>query len=145
MELSGDRRIEVKIPPGVDNASKVHIPAGGGKDAGFNLVISVQPHQAFQRKGRDLYRDIDVSVEDAILGAEVTVPTLSGRVALTIPPETQSGQRFRMARQGMPGLNQTRVRGDLYATVKVILPTGLTTEEKDLIWQLRESRASRGG
>ena len=145
MELTGDRRIEVKIPPGVDNASKVHIPAGGGKDAGFNLVVSVRPHQTFQRKGRDLYREIDVSLEDAILGAEVTVPTLSGRVALTIPPETQNGQRFRMARQGMPGLNQTGVRGDLYTTVKVVLPTGLTTEEKDLIWRLRESRASRGG
>ncbi len=145
MELTGDRRIEVKIPPGVDNASKVHIPAGGDKDAGFNLVISVRPHPTFQRKGRDLYRDIDVSVEDAILGAEVTVPTLSGRVALTIPPETQNGQRFRMTRQGMPGLNQPGVRGDLYTTVKVVLPTGLTTEEKDLIWRLRESRAARGG
>ncbi len=145
MELTGDRRIEVKIPPGVDNASKVHIPAGGGKDAGFNLVVSVRPHPTFQRKGRDLYRDIDVSVEDAILGAEVTVPTLSGRVALTIPPETQNGQRFRMTRQGMPGLNQPGVRGDLYTTVKVVLPTGLTTEEKDLIWRLRESRAARGG
>lgn len=145
MELTGDRRIEVKIPPGVDNASKVHIPAGGGKDAGFNLVVSVRPHPTFQRKGRDLYREIDVSLEDAILGAEVTVPTLSGRVALTIPPETQNGQRFRMARQGMPGLNQPGVRGDLYTTVKVVLPTGLTTEEKDLIWRLRESRAARGG
>ena len=145
MELTGGRRIEVKIPPGVDNASKVHIPSGSGKDGGFNLVVTVRPHASFTRKGRDLYREIDVSLEDAILGAEVTVPTLSSRVALTIPPETQNGQRFRMARQGMPGLNQPGVRGDLYATVKVVLPTGLTAEEKDLIWQLRESRAARGG
>ena len=145
MELTGGRRIEVKIPPGVDNASKVHIPAGGGKDAGFNLVVSVRSHPTFQRKGRDLYREIDVSLEDAILGAEVTVPTLSGRVALTIPPETQNGQRFRMTRQGMPGLNQPGVRGDLYATVKIVLPTGLTNEEKELIRRLKESRASRGG
>ena len=145
MELSGGRRIEVKIPPGVDNASKVHIPAGGAKDAGFNLVVSVRPHSTFQRKGRDLYREIDVSLEDAILGAEVTVPTLSGRVALTIPPETQNGQRFRMARQGMPGLNQKGVRGDLYTTVKVVLPTDLTAEEKEFIRRLRESRAARGG
>ena len=147
MELTGGRRIEVKIPPGVDNASKVHIPAGSGKDkdAGFNLVVSVRPHPTFQRKGRDLYREIDVSLEDAILGAEVTVPTLSGRVALTIPAETQNGQRFRMTRQGMPGLNQPGVRGDLYTTVKVVLPTGLTTEEKEFIRRLKESRASRGG
>ncbi len=145
MELTGGRRIEVKIPPGVDNASKVHIPAGGGKDAGFNLVISVRPHPTFQRKGRDLYREIELSLEDAILGAEVTVPTLSGRVALTIPPETQNGQRFRMARQGMPGLNQQGVRGDLYTTVNVVRPTGLTTEEKEFIRRLKESRAARGG
>ena len=145
MELSGGRRIEVKIPPGVDNASKVHIPAGGAKAGGFNLVVSVRPHSTFQRKGRDLYREIDVSLEDAILGAEVTVPTLSGRVALTIPPETQNGQRFRMARQGMPGLNQKGVRGDLYTTVKVVLPTDLTAEEKEFIRRLRESRAARGG
>ena len=145
MELTGGRRIEVKIPPGVDNASKVHIPAGAGKDAGFNLVVTVRSHPTFQRKGKDLYREIDVSLEDAILGAEVTVPTLSGRVALTIPPETQNGQRFRMTRQGMPGLNQRGVRGDLYATVKVVLPTGLTNEEKEFIRQLKESRASRGG
>ncbi len=145
MELTGGRRIEVKIPAGVDNASKVHIPAGGGKDAGFNLVVSVRPHSTFQRKGRDLYREIDVSLEDAILGAEVTVPTLSGRVALTIPPETQNGQRFRMTRQGMPVLNQSGVRGDLYTTVNVVLPTGLTTEEKEFIRRLKESRAARGG
>ena len=145
MELTGERRIEVKIPPGVDNASKVHIPAGSGKDSGFNLVVSVRPHSTFERKGRDLYREIDVALEDALLGAEVTVPTLSGRVALTIPPETQNRQRFRMARQGMPGLNQPGARGDLYTTVKVVLPTGLTAEEKDLICRLRESRASRGG
>ena len=145
MELTGGRRIEVKIPPGVDNASKVHIPSGGGKDAGFNLVVSVRPHPTFQRKGRDLYREIDLSLEDAILGAEITVPTLSGRVALTIPAETQNGQRFRMTRQGMPDLNQPVVRGDLYTTVKVVLPTGLTTEEEEFIRRLKESRASRGG
>jgi DnaJ-class molecular chaperone len=145
MELTGDRRIEVKIPSGVDNASKVHIPGAGGKDAGFNLAISVRPHPIFQRKGKDLYREIEVSLEDAILGAEVTVPTLSGRVALTIPADTQNGQRFRMTRQGMPGLNQPGVRGDLYTTVKVVLPTGLTAEEKEFVRRLKESRASRGG
>ena len=145
MELTGGRRIEVKIPAGVDNASKVHIPSGSGKDAGFNLVVSVQTHPTFRRRGRDLFREIDVSLEDAILGAEVTVPTMSGRIALTIPPETQNAQRFRMARQGMPRLNQPGVRGDLYTTMRVVLPTGLTAEEKDLIRRLRESRASRGG
>lgn len=145
MELSCGRRIEVKIPSGVDNASKVHIPSRGSKDAGFNLVVSVSPHPTFQRKGRDLYREIEVSLVDALLGAEVTVATLSGRVALTIPPETQNCQRFRMARQGMPDLNQPVVRGDLYTIVKVVLPTGLTMEEKEFIRRFKESRDARGG
>ncbi|HZA23348.1 MAG TPA: DnaJ C-terminal domain-containing protein, partial [Dehalococcoidia bacterium] len=74
---------------------------------------------------------------------EITVPTLRSRVALTIPPETQNGQRFRLAGQGMPGLNQPGSRGDLYATVKVKLPTGLTPEEKALFQQLKDLRGAR--
>jgi curved DNA-binding protein len=143
MELSGGRRLEVKIPPGVDNGSRVHIPAGRGRDANLYLVISVQPHPVFERKGRNLYREIEVPLEDAVLGGEITVPTLRSRVALTIPPETQNGQRFRLAGQGMPGLNQPGSRGDLYATVKVKLPTDLTPEEKALFQQLKDQRAAR--
>jgi DnaJ-class molecular chaperone len=145
MELSGGRRLEVKIPPGVDNGSRVHIPAGRGREANFYLVVSVQPHPTFERKGRNLYRDIEVPLEDVMLGGEITVPTLRSRVALTIPPETQNGQRFRLAGQGMPGLNQPVSKGDLYATVKVKLPTGLTAQEKELFQQLKELRAARRG
>lgn len=143
MELSGGRRLEVKIPQGVDNGSRVHIPAGRGRDANLYLLISVEPHPIFERKGRNLYRDIEVPLEDAVLGGEITVPTLRSRVALTIPPETQNGQRFRLAGQGMPGLNQPLPRGDLYVTIKVKLPTGLTPEEKALFQQLKDLRAAR--
>jgi DnaJ-class molecular chaperone len=143
MELSGGRRLEVKIPPGVDNGSRVHIPAGRGREGNLYLIISVQPHPVFDRKGRNLYRDIEVPLEDAILGGEITVPTLRSRVALTIPPETQNGQRFRLAGQGMSSLNQPGSRGDLYATVKVKLPTDLTPEERKLFQQLKELRAAR--
>lgn len=143
IELTGGRRLEVKIPAGVDNASRVHIPAGRGKDGGFYLIVSVRPHPTIQRQGRDLYEEVEVYLEDAVLGGEVTVPTLTGKVALTIPPETQNGQRFRMAGQGMPGLNQPGVRGALYATIKVILPSGLTEQDKELFRKLRENRASR--
>jgi DnaJ-class molecular chaperone len=143
MELSGGRRLEFKIPPGVDNGSRVHIPAGRGRDANLYLVVSVQPHPIFERKGRNLYREMEVPLENAMLGGEITVPTLRSRVALTIPPETQNGQRFRLAGQGMPGLNQPGSRGDLYATVKVKLPTGLTPEEKALFQQLKDLRGAR--
>jgi DnaJ-class molecular chaperone len=142
MELSGGRRLEVKIPPGVDNGSKVHIPAGKGREANFFLVISVQPDSTFERRGRNLYREIEVPLEDAVLGSEITVPTLRSRVALTIPAETQNGQRFRLAGQGMPSLNQPGSKGDLYATVKVKLPTNLTDEEKELFRRLQEMRSA---
>jgi DnaJ-class molecular chaperone len=143
IELSGGRRLEVKIPPGVDNGSRVHIPAGRGRESNLYLIISVQPHSAFERKGRNLYREVEVPLEDAVLGGEIMVPTLRSRVALTIPPETQNGQRFRLAGQGMPSLNQPASRGDLYATVKVKLPSGLTPEERELFQQLKELRAAR--
>lgn len=142
MELSGGRRLEVKIPPGVDNGSRVHIPAGKGREGNFYLVISVQADPNFERRGRNLYRDIEVPLEDAVLGSEITVPTLRSRVALTIPAETQNGQRFRLAGQGMPSMNQPGSKGDLYATVKVKLPTNLTNEEKELFRQLKEMRSA---
>ena len=145
MDTSDGRRLEVKIPPGVDNGSKVHVPAGRGNDAGnFYLTVSVQPHAVYERKGRNLYREIEVPVEDAILGTEVNVPTLTGRVALTIPQETQNGQRFRLAGQGMPTLGQPNSRGDLFATVKVNLPSNLTEQQKELYQELKSLRGSSG-
>ena len=143
--LPEGRRLEVRIPPGVDNGSRVHIPAGGSArgNGNFYLLVSVQEHERFVRDGRDLYCDMEVPLEDVVLGGEITVPTLTGIVALTIPPETQNGQRFRLAGQGMPDLNQPGQRGDLYTTVRVSMPTGLTEQERDLFRQFKVSRSSR--
>jgi len=143
LSLPDGRRLEVKIPPGVDNGSRIRIPAGDGRQADIFLVVSIQPHPRFQRQGRDLTCEVEVPVEQAVLGGEVTVPTLKGRVALTIPQETQNGQRFRLAGQGMPDLSNPNARGDLYAIVKVKLPTGLTSEERELFHRLKELRAAR--
>ena len=145
LELPQGRRLEVKIPPGVDDGSRVRVAAESGQRGVVYLVVSVQPHAKFQRKGKDLYTEVETPLEDVVLGGETTVPTLRGKVALTIPPETQNGRRFRLAGQGMPDLNKSDQRGDLYATVKVKLPTGLTAEQRDLFQQLRESRAGQGG
>ncbi len=131
------RKIEVKIPPGVDNGSRVRVSAGGDED--IHLVISVLPHQKFERKSDDLYVDLPVKLTDAMLGAEVKVPTLKGEVFLKIPPETQNGGLIRLAGQGMPKLG-SGVRGDLYAQVKVRLPTGLSDRDKKLFEDLRNSR-----
>ena len=143
LELTGGRRLEVKIPPGVDSGSRVRIPKGSGRRGDIYLVVSVQPHPQFRRQGRDLYCEVPVPLEDAVLGGAVTVPTLRGRVSLAVPPETQNGQRFRLAGQGMPTLNQPDHRGDLYASVSVKLPTSLTARERALFQQLRELRPAR--
>ena len=145
LELPQGRRLEVKIPPGVDDGSRVRVAAGEGRQGTVYVVVSVEKHTNFQRTGRNLYTDVEVPLEDAVLGGEITVPTLAGRVALTIPPETQNGRRFRLAGQGMPELRKPDQRGDLYATVNAKLPTGLSQEQRDLFQQLRESRAGQGG
>jgi DnaJ-class molecular chaperone len=143
LELAGGRRLEVKIPAGVENGSRVRIPAGSGRQGDIYLSITMAPNPRFQRQGRDLYCELEVPVEDAVLGGEVAVPTLRSRVALTIPPETQNGQRFRLTGQGMPVLNQPSVRGDLYATIKVRLPSGLSAQERELFQQLKALRPAR--
>lgn len=131
------RKIEVKIPPGVDSGLRVRVSPGGEDEV--YLVISVAPHQRFDRKADDLYVDLSVKLTDAVLGAEVKVPTLKGEVLLKVPPETQNGNTIRLAGLGMPRLGSTD-RGDLYARVKVVLPTGLSDKDKKLFEELRNSK-----
>jgi curved DNA-binding protein len=135
------QRLEVKIPPGVDTGSRVRIPSGDGRRQDIYLLITVLPHPRFQREGQDLRTEIEVPLLDAVLGSEVTVPTLTGKVALKIPPETQNGQVFRLAGRGMPRLNNPSSRGDLLARVKVVLPKNLSPEERQLFQRLNELRS----
>jgi len=140
----GDRRLEVKIPAGVKTGSKVRMagegaPGGAGSGDLF-LKINVLPHHTFERKGNDLYRDVDVDLYTAILGGEVRVATLSGNVTLRIPPETQSGRTIRLQGQGMPALQNPQQRGDLYVKVRVKLPTKLSEQEKTLFKELAQLR-----
>ena len=137
------RRIEVKIPPGVDTGSRIRVSAGNGLEQDIYLQITVRSHPIFRRAGADLNTEVEVSLVDAMLGGEVAVPTLKGKVALTIPAETQNGQSFRLSGQGMPHLENPSSRGDLYATVKVALPKGLSDEERQLFQELRDLGAAR--
>ena len=139
------KRLEVKIPPGVKNGSRVRFAgkggAGyrGGKSGDLYLIVSVKPHQLFERRGDNLYVEVVVPLTVAVLGGEVQVSTLQGKLALKIPPETQNGRSFRLTGQGMPHLGNSS-HGDLLAKVKVVLPTKLSAKEKELFKQLGELR-----
>ena len=97
----------------------------GGRD--LVVVISVRPHGVFTRRGADLEREIPVTLSEALLGGDVPVSTLKGRVLLTLPAGTQNGKTFRLSRQGMPRLKGDEP-GDLYVRVRVVLPTHLSEE-----------------
>jgi molecular chaperone DnaJ len=138
------RRLEVKIPAGVRDGSRVRIAGQGGEGysgtrGDLYLVVRVLPHQVFERKGDDLYAEVAIPLVTAMLGGEVAVPTLKGKVALKVPPETQNGKVFRLAGQGMPHLNDSS-KGDLFAKAKVLLPTRLTSQERQLFEQLKAYR-----
>lgn len=139
------RRFEVKIPQGVTDGSRIRMAGmgepgfGGGPNGDLYIVTSIRPSEQFERKGDDLYTDVKVPLTVAALGGEVEVPTLKGKVALKIPAETQNGRIFRLTGQGMPHLNDS-VRGDLFARVDVVLPTNLSSEEKDLFKHLGKLR-----
>jgi len=139
------RRIEVKIPAGVDNGARVRVKGkggpgeSGGESGDLFLVIGVTAHRQFQRLGDDLTVEIPVPLSVAVLGGEIDVPTLKGKLALKIPAETQNGKTFKLGGQGMPHLGKTG-HGDLRARVSVQLPTGLNEKEKALFTKLRELR-----
>lgn len=139
------RRIEVKIPPGVDNGSRIRLTgegvAGrpGGRRGDLYLVVRVRPHPTFERKGDDLYVDVPVTFPEAALGAEITIPTIGGRVRMKVPPGTQSGQSFRLAGMGMPRLHGTG-RGDLFVKTYVVVPKNLTARERELVRELASLR-----
>ena len=135
-------RGEVAIPAGVDSGSRVRVSPGGQEVV---LVIQVQVHPKFQRRGSDLFTEVSVPLYEVVLGTEVVVPTLAGQVALTLPPESQNGRIFRLGGQGMPKLGIPTERGTLYVTIKSELPTSLTDEERTLFEQLQRLRKTAGG
>jgi len=138
------RRLEVKIPAGVTTGSKVRVAGegrqgfGGGEKGDLMLVVSVQPHARFERRGDDLHEEVEVPLTTAVLGGEVEVPTMTARVMLKIPPLTQNGRVFKLAGLGMPRLGHTG-KGDLHARVRVRLPERLSDDQKRLFEELSTS------
>jgi DnaJ-class molecular chaperone len=126
VEVDG-KRLEVKIPKGADTGTRVRLRGQGPGGGDLVVVVRVRPHAVFGRRGADLERELPITLEEALLGAEVPVSTLKGRVLLRIPPGTQNNRIFRLKGQGMPHL-RGEGNGDILAKVRVVLPTDLSPE-----------------
>ena len=131
------RTVDVRIPPGVGDGSRVRVAgegehgAAGGRAGDLYLRVRLAPNPRFERRGRDLHTQVTIPVTTAVLGGEAEVPTVGDTpLRLKIPPMTQNGQVFRLKGHGMPALGKPAERGDLYATVSVTLPRQLTPEQR---------------
>ena len=136
-----DRKLTVDIPPGVDGNSPLRLDgegdAGsmGGKPGNLYMILNVRQHKVFQRSGNDLTLEVPVNVAQAALGDTIDVPTLQGVATLSVPAGTQSGSVLRIKGEGVPYLHK-RGKGDLLATVRVVIPRSLDADERQLFQDL---------
>jgi molecular chaperone DnaJ len=137
-----ERKLQVKITPGVDTGSRLRIAgegepgSAGGGPGDLYVVIRVQEHPFFRRDGTSLFCEVPISVVQAALGASLEVPTPDGgKVKVDVPEGTQHGTVFRLRGMGVPNLG-SRGRGDLHVIVRVVVPTKLTSESRKLLEQL---------
>ena len=132
------KTVEVNIPAGIDDGQRIRLPGEGepgrnGAPSGdLYVVVHVKAHKIFERNGLDLHCELPVSFTVAALGGEVEVPTLEGKVKLTIPKETQTGRRMRVKGKGIKSLRSSAT-GDLYCHVLVETPVNLTDRQKELL------------
>jgi DnaJ-class molecular chaperone len=126
LSLPDGRTLDVVIPPGLQDGQTLRLRGQG--DAGWNggpagdalIEVAVTVHPFFRREGDDIHLDLPVTVAEAVLGAKVTVPTLTGSVTLTIPPHSEAGKRMRLRGRGIPA-HGNRPAGDLYATLTLVI------------------------
>ncbi len=144
--ISKRRTLEVKIPAGIANGARIRVPAqggpgvNGGPNGDVYLRVRVSESRKFEREGDDLRTDVPVPLYTALLGGEVVVETPTGRVALTIPAETQAGKVFRLRGKGMAKKGGSA--GDLLARVSIVLPTKLSERERELVKELNDLRSA---
>ena len=138
-----NRNLEVKVPAGTDDGLRLRMSgegeAGtrGGPPGDLYIYLNVKPHSLFQRDGNDVWCEVPLTMVKAALGSEIEVPTLDGKVSLTIPEGTQTGKVFRLKEKGIPRLRGTG-RGDQYVRVKVIIPTKIDSKRRKLLEEFAE-------
>ncbi|HLS35460.1 MAG TPA: molecular chaperone DnaJ [Bacillota bacterium] len=136
-------KIKVSIPAGIDQGQRIRLagrgePGENGGPAGdLYVIVNIKPHDYFERDGDTIYSELPLTFAQAALGDEVEVPTVHGNVKLRIPAGTQSGKVFRLRNKGVPNVRGYG-HGDQHVQVKVVTPTNLTKEQKDLLRKFNE-------
>jgi curved DNA-binding protein len=136
------KNIRITIPAGVENGQKIKLKeygapgVNGGPAGDLYITFTIAAHPDFKRLGNDLYTTATIDLYTAMLGGETIIDTLTGKVKLTVKPETQPGSKIRLKGKGMPVYKKEAEAGDLYITYEVKLPTNLTAEQKELFTQL---------
>lgn len=142
--VAASRRLRVKIPPGVDDGTRIRLAnegasgLRGGPSGNLYVFLSVKPHKLFRRQDNDILLELPINIAQAVLGAEMDVPTLDGPKSVRVPPGAQPGKVLRLKGLGVPHLRGSG-RGDMLITVAVRIPTQLTDEQRRLFEELAES------
>ena len=139
------KNIRITIPAGVENGQTIKITGHGG--AGVNggpngdlyITFLINNNTQFNREGDNLYVNIDLDLYTAVLGGEITVDTMDGKVKLKVAPETQNGTKVKLKGKGFPTYKKEGQYGDLYITYSIRIPTGLTEKQKQLFTELSKS------
>ena len=142
MQLPTGKEIDVKIPAGLADGQTIRLqgqgfPGPGGAAGDALITVTVAPHPIFERDGANLRLELPVTLYEAVLGGKVRVPTLDGAVELAIPAGTSSGRTLRVKGKGLPSKDGT---GDLYATVRIVLPERSDPELEALMRQWRDGK-----
>lgn len=139
------KKLGVSIPAGINDGERIALRGEGcdGKNGGptgdLIITVRVKRHSVFERDGYNIYCDVPITVTEATLGAEITVPTLEGNIQYTVPEGTQPGTQFTIRQKGIPYVNNSTRRGDLIFTVNVEIPRGLNEKQKENMRTFAES------
>jgi curved DNA-binding protein len=144
-----NKKIRITIPAGIENGQTIKIAGHGGQgmnggpngDLYITFLIANHPH--FRRLGNDLYTTADLDLYAAVLGGEITIDTLDGKVKLKVKPETQNGSKIKLKGKGFPVYKSKGQFGDLYVTYMISIPTDLTEKEKELFYELSKSQSKK--
>ncbi|EAQ73904.1 MULTISPECIES: DnaJ C-terminal domain-containing protein [unclassified Synechococcus] len=140
LERPGGGSVRIRVPQGVTDGERLRIPgrggpgSGGGPDGDVYLHIQVLPHKLFRPVGHDLYLELPVTPWEAALGSQIELPSLDGRVRVTVKPGAQAGQKLRLAGKGLP--KRGGGAGDLYAVLQIVMPTQISEREQELYREL---------